>query len=114
MAQPNIQVQLPQAFQDLIQNLQAQVQQLQQQVAAGAAAPIGPAPAPAPRFRLNFATYNGEGPTAESDYDAFEQNVRVVSNAQGYPFPGVCDAIIAQLRGRAALDTTRTFCSKAS
>lgn len=65
-------------------------------------APAAAAAAPAPRYRLNFATYSFEGNNPEADYDAFEQNVRVVAACQQYPFPGVCDAIIAQLRGRAA------------
>ena len=102
--QPIIQIELPQAVQDQIANLEQQVLLLQQHVGQPQPPPVhGPQLAPAPRFRLNFATYNAEGPNAEIDYDSFEQNIRVVSNAQGYPFPGVCDAVIAQLRGRAAL-----------
>jgi len=108
------QAQFDQMAQALAQ-LQAQVQNQNQEIAnqnavianlqaAAAAAPAAPAPAAAagPRFRLNFATYSAEGPNAESDYEAFEQNVRVVARAQQYPYPDVCNAIIAQMRGRAA------------
>lgn len=61
---------------------------------AGAAQPI--------RFRLQYDTYSYEGTDPQSDFDNFEQNVRVVTAAMQYPFPAVCNAIIGQMRGTAA------------
>jgi hypothetical protein len=92
----------------------AQIQQMQGQIdqlAAGLnalnlqiqqAPPAAPAAPPPVRFRLNFDTYSFEGPDPQAAFDNFEQNVRVVSAAMQYPFPDVCNAIIGQLRGRAA------------
>ena len=71
--QPIIQIELPQAVQDQIANLEQQVLLLQQHVGQPQPPPVhGPQLAPAPRFRLNFATYNAKGPNAEIDYDSFE------------------------------------------
>lgn len=104
--------QMAQALQNLqvqIQNQNAQIQNQNAlianvQAAAAVAAPADGAAAhgAGPRFRLNFATYTGEGPNAESDYEAFEQNIRVVARAQNYQFPDVAHAVLAQVRGRAA------------
>jgi len=87
-----------------IQQLQGQIDQLAaglndlsvhiQKITAAAPAPV--------RFQLHFDTYSFEEPDPQSAFDNFEQNVRVVTAAMGYPFPDVCNAVIGQLRGRAA------------
>jgi hypothetical protein len=78
----------------LVQGLNALHAQVQNIPAAAAAAPV--------RFRLHFDTYSFEEPDPQSAFDNFEQNVRVVTAAMGYPFPDVCNAVIGQLRGKAA------------
>lgn len=58
--------------------------------------------APHVRYNLKFDTFSYEGANPAQDYDRFEQNVRMVSQVMGYQVPGVCFAIIGQLRGQAA------------
>jgi len=51
---------------------------------------------------LQYDTYSYEGTDSQSDFDNFEQNVRVVTATMQYPFPAVCNAIIGQMRDTAA------------
>jgi len=70
--------------------------QLGRMTAAGG---IGPLP---PKYNIKFDTFSFESPDPQSEFDRFEQNVKMVSAVMKYHVPDVCSAILGQLRGRAA------------
>ena len=93
----------------VLHQLGNQVQQLQAAFdAAAAAAQNAPGPAPIQagiRFRgIQFAEFDAEGRNPEVDFETWEQRVRLVCGAQGYPYnENLIQAILALFKGRAAL-----------
>jgi len=55
-----------------------------------------------PKYNIKFDTFAFEGTDPQSEFDRFEQNIKMVSAVMKYRVPDVCSAILGQLRGRAA------------